>query len=198
LHQESFGQPDDSFVVCNLLQLTLAGYVMKFLSRIILTIDTVSELSAKVIIWLVLILTAVISYEIFSRYVLNAPTKWAFDLSYMIGGTFFMLGEAWTLKRKQHVRIDIFYGRFSAKTKAYINTACYLCFFFPLWGGILWALIPYVQFSWEIGERSMQGYWQPVIFPFKTIMPVAVALLLLQGVADVLRNIVVICEGEGK
>ena len=171
---------------------------MKFVSRTIHTIDTISEFSAKAIIWLVLILTAIISYEIFSRYVLNAPTKWAFDLSYMIGGTFFILGEAWTLKRKQHVRIDIFYGRFSTKTKAFINIVFYLCFFFPLWGGILWALIPYVQFSWEIGERSMQGYWQPVIYPFKTVMPVGVALLLLQGIAEMLRNIVVIREGELK
>ena len=171
---------------------------MKFLSRIIQTIDAASEFSAKVIIWLVIVLTAMISYEIFSRYVLGAPTKWSFDLSYMIGGTFFMLGEAWTLKRRQHVRIDIFYGRFPKKTRAYINIACYLIFFFPLWGGILWALIPYVQFSWEVGERSMQGYWQPILYPFKTVMPVAVGMLLVQGVAEVLRNIVFICQGEGK
>ncbi len=169
---------------------------MNALRCIIRTIDTFSELSAKVIIWLVLVLTAVISYEIFSRYVLDAPTKWAFDLSYMIGGTFFLMGEAWTLKRKQHVRIDIFYRKFSRKTRAFIDVIMYLCLFFPLWGGILYALIPYVQFSWEIGERSMQGYWQPIIYPFKTVMPAAVFLLLLQGTAEVLRNLIFICGGE--
>lgn len=171
---------------------------MNLLRRIIRTIDTINEICAKGIIWLVLVLTAIISYEIFSRYALNAPTKWAFDLSYMIGGTFFLLGEAWTLKRGQHVRIDIFYGRFSPRTKACIDTILYLCLFFPLWGGILYALIPYVQFSWEIGERSMQGYWQPIIYPFKTMMPIAVFLLLLQAVAEVLRNIIVICGGENQ
>ncbi len=169
---------------------------MKPLRRLVRTIDTVSEVTAQVIIWLVMALTIVISYEIFSRYVLNAPTKWAFDISYMIGGTFFLMGEAWTLKRKHHVRIDIFYRRFSSKTRAVIDTLLYLGLFFPLWGGILYALIPYVQFSWEIGERSIQGYWQPVMYPFKTVMPVAVFLLLLQGLAEVLRNIVIICGGE--
>ncbi len=171
---------------------------MNFLRQTVHTIDTLSEFSAKIIIWLVLVLTAIISYEIFSRYVLNAPTKWVFDLSYMIGGTFFLLGEAWTLKRKQHVRIDIFYERFSPRTKAWIDIVFYLCLFFPLWGGILWALIPYVQFSWDVGERSMQGYWQPIIYPFKTVMPVGVGLLLLQGLANVLRNIETICGGASK
>ncbi len=169
---------------------------MNALRCIIRTIDSVSELTAKVIIWLVLVLTAIISYEIFSRYVLNAPTKWSFDLSYMIGGTFFLMGEAWTLKRKQHVRIDIFYRLFSRKTRAVIDIVMYFALFFPLWGGILYALIPYVQFSWEIGERSMQGYWQPIIYPFKTVMPIAVSMLLLQGLAEVLRNLVFICGGE--
>ena len=170
---------------------------MNALRCIIRTIDTFSELSAKVIIWLVLVLTAVISYEIFSRYVLDAPTKWAFDLSYMIGGTFFLMGEAWTLKRKQHVRIDIFYRKFSPqKPELSLMLSCISACSFPSGEASLYALIPYVQFSWEIGERSMQGYWQPIIYPFKTVMPAAVFLLLLQGTAEVLRNLIFICGGE--
>lgn len=169
---------------------------MKQIRAIINAIDTLSEFTGKVIIWLVVLLTAVIGYEIFSRYILNAPTKWAFDLSYMIGGTFFLMGEAWTLKKKQHVRIDIFYNRFSPRKRACLDIFFYLIFFFPLWAGILYFLIPYVQFSWEVGERSMQGYWQPIIYPFKTVMPIGVALLLLQGVAEFLKSTVVACGGE--
>ena len=168
---------------------------MKIIRSIVKAIDAISETSAKIIIWLVMVLTVVIGYEIFSRYVLNQPTKWSFDLSYMIGGTFFLLGEAWTLKNKHHVRIDILYNRFSPKTKALIDAAMYLVLFFPLWGGLLYALIPYVAFSWEIGEKSMQGYWQPIIYPFKMMMPIGVGLLLLQGIAEFLRNIVVVCNG---
>ncbi|WP_035246970.1 TRAP transporter small permease subunit [Desulfogranum mediterraneum] len=168
---------------------------MNILRGLIKTIDAVSEATGKVIIWLVMLLTAVIGYEIFSRYLLNQPTKWAFDLSYMIGGTFFLLGEAWTLKKRQHVRIDILYSRFSKRTRAMIDICLYLVFFFPLWGGILYTLIPYVAFSWEMGERSMQGYWQPIIYPFKTVMPIGVAMLLLQGVAEFLRNLILVCGG---
>jgi len=169
---------------------------MNWIRSIVRAIDVISETSGKIIIWLVMVLTLTIGYEIFSRYVLNQPTKWSFDLSYMIGGTFFLLGEAWTLRKRQHVRIDILYNRFSKKTKASFDALFYLLFFFPLWGGILYALVPYVAFSWEIGERSMQGYWQPVIYPFKTVMPIGVVLLLLQGVAEFTRNVVIICGGE--
>jgi TRAP-type mannitol/chloroaromatic compound transport system permease small subunit len=168
---------------------------MKLIRRIIKTIDAISEFSGKAIIWLVMVLTAVIAYEIFSRYLLNQPTKWAFDLSYMIGGTFFLLGEAWTLRKRQHVRIDIFSSRFSPENRAIIEIIFYLVLFFPLWGGILYTLVPYVLFSWDIGEKSMQGYWQPIIYPFKTVMPIGVFLLLLQGVAELLRNIVIVLGG---
>lgn len=168
---------------------------MNWIRSIVRTIDVISETSGKMIIWLVMLLTLTIGYEIFSRYVLNQPTKWSFDLSYMIGGTFFLLGEAWTLRKRQHVRIDILYNRFTPKTKAICDALFYLLFFFPLWGGILYALVPYVAFSWEIGERSMQGYWQPIIYPFKTVMPIGVLLLLLQGVAEFTRNVVIICGG---
>ncbi len=169
---------------------------MKQIQAVIRGIDAVSEITGKVMIWLVVVLTSVIGYEIFSRYFLNAPTMWAFDLSYMIGGTFFLMGEAWTLRKQQHVRIDIFYNRFSPRGRAVIDIFFYLVFFFPLWAGLLWALIPYVQFSWELGERSMQGYWQPIIYPFKTVMPIGVLLLLLQGVAEFLRSAVIAFGGE--
>ena len=168
---------------------------MKLIRRIIKTIDAISEFSGKAIIWLVMVLTLVIGYEIFSRYLLNQPTKWAFDLSYMIGGSFFLLGEAWTLRARQHVRIDIFSQRFSPKSRAIIDIIFYLVLFIPLWGGILYALIPYVIFSWDMGEKSMQGYWQPIIYPFKTVMPIGVFLLLLQGVAELLRNFVTVLGG---
>ncbi|WP_166405042.1 TRAP transporter small permease subunit [Desulfonema ishimotonii] len=158
-------------------------------------IDTVSEYTGRAISWLVIVLTAVLGYEIVARYVFGSPTMWAFDLSYMIGGTFFLMGEAYTLKQRQHVRIDIFYGRFSRRTRAGIDVFFYLLLFFPLWCGILYALFPYVRFSWEVGERSMQGYWQPVIYPFKTIMPIGVGLFLLQGIAEFSRSLMILVRG---
>ena len=165
---------------------------MKSLNSVLNAIDAVSEYSGRIVIWLAVILTCITGYEIVSRYVFDAPTKWAFDLSYMIGGAFFLLGEAYTLKHKNHVRIDLFYSRFSPRGRAWVDTIFYLLFFFPLWIGLLYALIPYVAFSWKIGERSMQGYWRPVLYPFKTVMPIGVLLLLLQGVAEFIRNLMVL------
>ena len=165
------------------------------IGRLLRVIDSISEWSGKTVSWLVLVLTVMLGYEIVMRYVFNAPTKWAFDLSYMVGGSYFMLGEAYTLLKKRHVRIDIFYVRFSPRKQALVDVMFYVLFFFPLWGGLLYALIPYVYLSWAIGERSMQGYWMPILYPFKTVMPVAVSLFLLQGVADFLRSVLLLSKG---
>jgi TRAP-type mannitol/chloroaromatic compound transport system permease small subunit len=168
---------------------------MEMGNRFTQMIDRMSEWSGKAVSWLVLVLTVMLGYEIVMRYLFNAPTKWAFDMSYMLGGSYFMLGEAYTLYKKGHVRIDIFYSRFSDRSRAWIDAVFYIFLFFPLWGGLLYALIPYVYLSWETGERSMQGYWMPVIYPFKTVMPVAIFLFLLQGVAEFVRCILVIRRG---
>jgi len=164
--------------------------------KIIRAIETISEWSGKIVCWLVLIFTIVLGYEIVMRYVFNAPTKWAFDISYMLGGTYFWLGEGYTLLKKKHVRIDIFYRTFSRRKQALVDIFFSLIFFFPLWGVLLYKLIPYVYLSWVTDERSMQGYWMPILYPFKTVMPVGVALLLLQGIAEMMRSILVLVRGE--
>ncbi|RPJ11591.1 MAG: TRAP transporter small permease subunit [Deltaproteobacteria bacterium] len=168
------------------------------MSQFIKAVDTLSEWSGRVVCWLVFVLTLMFGYEIVMRYVFRAPTRWAFDMSYMIGGSFFMLGQAYTLFHKGHVRIDMFYSRFSPLRKALVDTLFYLLFFFPLWIGLFYVLIPYVYLSWETGERSMQGYWMPILYPFKTVMPVAVLLFLLQGIADFIRGIITLLKGDGK
>ncbi|MFO7911378.1 MAG: TRAP transporter small permease subunit [Desulfotignum sp.] len=164
---------------------------MTYIDKFITIIDGISEVTASVIIYLVVILTAVLGYEILARYAFNNPTKWAFDVSYMIGGTFFLFGEAYALKYQRHVRIDIFYCRFSPRMRASVDVVFYLLFFFPLWIGMLIYLYPYVLFSWAVQERSMQSYWQPLLYPFKTLMPIGVFLLLLQGAADFLRRLMI-------
>jgi len=164
--------------------------------KIIRAIETISEWSGKIVCWLVLIFTFVLGYEIVMRYAFNAPTKWAFDISYMLGGSYFWLGEGYTLLKKKHVRIDIFYRTFSRRKQALVDIFFSLIFFFPLWGVLLYKLIPYVYLSWVTDERSMQGYWMPILYPFKTVMPVGVALLLLQGIAEMMRSILVLVRGE--
>jgi TRAP-type mannitol/chloroaromatic compound transport system permease small subunit len=165
-------------------------------NRFTALIDDISDATAAVIIYLVVALTLVLGYEIIARYAFNSPTKWAFDISYMLGGTFFLFGQAYALRHRRHVRIDILSSRFSTRTQAAVDVICYLVFFFPLWIGMLVYLYPYVMFSWSVQERSMQSYWQPLIYPFKTLMPIGLFLLVLQGVADFVRKLMTLLGKE--
>lgn len=159
-------------------------------------IDNLSEASGKGVSWLILILTFAMGYEVVARYLFNAPTKWAYDISYMLGGTFFFIGVAYTLRVGGHVRIDIFYSRFSPRVQAIIDVIFMLIFFFPLWSMLLYRLIPYVYNSWKIGERTLESFWRPPIYPFKTVVLVGVLLLLLQGLAEFIRKLVVVVKGN--
>jgi TRAP-type mannitol/chloroaromatic compound transport system permease small subunit len=159
-------------------------------------IDLLSEATASLAIYLVVLLTAVLGWEVVARYLFSSPTKWSYDLSYMIGGTFFLLGEAYTLKKGRQVRIDIFYSRFVPRVKALIDVLFYGLFFLPLWTGMVVYLVPYVYFSFQLQERSMQGYWQPIIYPFKAIMLIGVCLLLLQGLAEFIRQLNTVIKGK--
>lgn len=168
---------------------------MEAINGIIRAINAISEWTGRLVSWLVVVFTIVLGYEVVMRYAFNAPTKWAFDISYMLGGSYFLLGTGYTYLYKKHVRIDIFFASFSARTKALVDIIFDILFFFPLWGALLYVLIPYVYLSWITDERSMQGYWMPILYPFKTVMPLGVFLLLLQGVAEFLKSVLVLAKG---
>jgi TRAP-type mannitol/chloroaromatic compound transport system permease small subunit len=159
-------------------------------------VDSFSEWTGRGVGWLVLILTLIIGYDVALRYLFNAPTKWAYELSYQLGGTYFWLGAAYTLRHRAHVRIDIFYGRFSPRLQALVDAILYLVLFFPVWGGLTYYLVPYVVHSWQIGEKAMMGFWQPIIYPFKTTMIVGTIFLLLQGTAEFIRSCVILLGGK--
>jgi TRAP-type mannitol/chloroaromatic compound transport system permease small subunit len=132
------------------------------------------------------------------RYVFNSPTKWVFDISYMLGGSFFWLGAGYTMLKKGHIRIDIFYRKLSVRNQALTDIFFMLIFFFPLWGLLFYKLIPYIYLSWITNERSMQGFWMPIIYPFKTVMIIGVGLLLIQGIAEFMKSVLVLKNGENR
>jgi TRAP-type mannitol/chloroaromatic compound transport system permease small subunit len=152
-------------------------------------IDAVNERVGITVKWLILILTAVMVYDVVMRYVFNAPTVWGFDISYMLGGTFFILGMGYTLLKDKHVRVDVISAKFSPRTKAFVELAGHVLLFFPAFGLLFWQLVPYVARSWMDQEKSLESFWRPPIYPFKTALLVGVALLLLQGVASFVRNL---------
>ena len=159
-------------------------------------IDRLSELSGKAVAWLLIILIVVMSYETIVRYFFNSPTIWAYDLTCMLFGTYFMVGAAYVSKEKQHVKVDIFYGMMSPRGKAILDIFFDVIILFPLITILFIYSTKYAASSWAIKEKSWQSVWYPPLYPFKTVMPLAFLLLGLQGIADFARNILFIAKGK--
>jgi len=115
----------------------------------------------------------------------------------MLGGSFFTLGMGYTLLKNAHVRIDILSSRFSRRVQAAIDVTISVILFFPSFGLLLYHLIPYVYDSWVTGEKSLESFWRPPIYPFKTVLLISVVLLLLQGIAVLIRNLRILGQKEG-
>jgi TRAP-type mannitol/chloroaromatic compound transport system permease small subunit len=105
----------------------------------------------------------------------------------MLGGAFFALGMGYTLLKNEHVRVDIFYNKFSKRTQATVDVVLTLCLFLPCFGLLLYHLVPYVYDSWATSEKSLESFWRPPIYPFKTVLLISIILLLLQGLATLAR-----------
>jgi TRAP-type mannitol/chloroaromatic compound transport system permease small subunit len=127
--------------------------------------------------------------------VFGSPTQWSYDISYFFGSMTLMLGLAYTLKVKGHVSIDIIYNRFSPRVQALLYVIFALFLFFPLWILMVQAMIPHMLFAWASQEKSWVGTWQPIIYPFKTWITVGVIMLLLQGIAEFIRDLYVLVTG---
>jgi TRAP-type mannitol/chloroaromatic compound transport system permease small subunit len=157
--------------------------------------DKLSAWFGKTFGWLVILMTLGMSYEVFVRYVLNEPTSWSLDVSFIMYGTLFMMGGAYTLSRGGHVRGDFVYRLWSVRTQATVDLILYIFFFFP---GIIALMITgwkYASRSWGYQEVSINSPAGIPIFQFKTVIAVAGALLFIQGLAQVCRCILAMREG---
>jgi TRAP-type mannitol/chloroaromatic compound transport system permease small subunit len=155
--------------------------------RFLQAVDLVSYWSGKAFAWLIVGLTFVVSIEVFKRYILNAPTAWIFDFNNMFYGTLFMMCGAYTLAAAGHVRADFVYGSLRPRAQAGLDLALYLLFFIPGILGLIYAGYDYAAWSWRIGEHSTVTAEGPPVYHFKTVIPVAGALVMLQGLAEIVR-----------
>jgi TRAP-type mannitol/chloroaromatic compound transport system permease small subunit len=167
-----------------------------WLKATVRTIDTVNSWTGRAVAWLIIPMVASLVYEVGSRYLFDAPTVWAYDMTFMLYGTFFMLGAAYTLSNKGHIRTDSFYGGWSVRRQGWVDTICYLVFFFPPLIAFQVVTWDYFVRSYELSERIMTSPWMPIVYPFKGVMPLATALLLLQGVSEFLKSIHAALKGE--
>src|SRR5574341_482817 len=157
--------------------------------RLLHAIDEASYWSGRAFAWLIVALTFVVSIEVFKRYILNAPTAWIFDLNSMFYGTLFMMSGAYTLAAAGHVRADFVYIYMKPRGQAALDLALYLLFFIPGILGLIYAGYDYAALSWRIGEHSTVTAEGPPVYQFKAVIPVAGVLVMLQGLAEIVRCI---------
>jgi TRAP-type mannitol/chloroaromatic compound transport system permease small subunit len=166
--------------------------VQKFL----FSIDSISTWVGKAASWLIIALMLLVCGEVFKRYALNAPTAWIFDASNMLYGSLFMLCGAYTLAQNGHVRGDFFYGSMRPRTQASFDLVLYIVFFLPGIAALVYAGSDYAADAWRIREHSNVTADGPPVYHFKTVIPIAGALVFLQGLAEIVRCIVCLKTGE--
>jgi len=166
------------------------------MQNLLLFIDKVSTWIGQFFSWLILALTLMISWEVFFRYVLDSPHAWAFDVMSMMYGSLFMMAGAYTLSKNGHVRGDVLYGFFPPRLQAWFDLTLYFLFFIPGVFALAYAGYGFAADSWAINEHSNVTADGPPVYPFKTILPIAGAFLLAQGLVEIVRCIVCIKQGE--
>jgi TRAP-type mannitol/chloroaromatic compound transport system permease small subunit len=164
--------------------------------RWILAVDRVNTAIGKLAGWTILILTLAICYEVFARYALRSPTEWAFDASYILYGTLFMLAGPYTLARNAHVRGDFLYRAWAPRTQAWLDLVLFCLFFFPGIIALAWAGYNFAAFSWVIREHSSNSPNGPPLYHFKSLIPIAGVLMTIQGIAEVGRCIICLRTGQ--
>jgi TRAP-type mannitol/chloroaromatic compound transport system permease small subunit len=157
--------------------------------RLVRMIDRFTDATGVCVAWLNVPLVAAVAWEVIARYVFNAPTVWSYDVTYMLYSAIFMLGAAYALHKGAHIRTDFFYENWSVRTRGVVDSISYLLFFFP-------SIVLFMAASWSeawyayvIHETSEQTTWRPLLWPFKAIVPLTCAMLLLQGVSELIKSL---------
>jgi TRAP-type mannitol/chloroaromatic compound transport system permease small subunit len=153
----------------------------------ITTIDTLNLWAGRIFAWLTVPLIFAMMYEIIARYVFTAPTVWAYDMSRFLYGAMFVLGAGYALSKGVHIRSDFLYRDWPVRTQGTVDLVLYLAFFFPTMIILFWVCGDWALTSLMRGERGSDTAWAPLLGPVRMSLPIGIALLTLQGVAETLR-----------
>jgi TRAP-type mannitol/chloroaromatic compound transport system permease small subunit len=168
----------------------------RWMARAITWIDLFSLWIGRIVCWLTIPLFGAMVYEIFMRYAFVAPTMWAYDISRMIYGALFMLGAGYALSKGVHIRADFIYRNWSPRTQGMIDAFLYIVFYFPGLIVFLWTSLDFAGLAWMRGERGMDTAWMPYVAPIKSVLPIGIALLLIQGVSETLKSLYAATRGR--
>ena len=166
------------------------------MQKLLLFVDKISTWVGQAFSWFIVALTLHVSWEVFSRYVLDHPRAWAFDAMIMMYGTLFMMAGAYTLAKNSHVRGDVIYGYFTPRAQAILDLTLYIVFFIPGIVALTYAGYFYAAESWAINEHSNITSEGPPVYPFKTVIPLAGAFVLMQGIVEIIRCIICLKTGD--
>ena len=166
------------------------------MQKVLLSIDKLSTFVGHAFSWLIVALTALMTWEIFSRRFFDAPHAWVFDAQIQLYGILFMMSGAYTLSKSGHVRGDVLYGFFRPRVQASIDLVLYLFFFLPGTVALAYAGWIYAGESWFIREHSTVMAEGPPVYTFKTFIPIAGAMILVQGIAEIARCVLCLRDGE--
>jgi TRAP-type mannitol/chloroaromatic compound transport system permease small subunit len=165
------------------------------MNAVLRTIDAVSGLSGRIAAWIIAPLIFAMVYEVAARYLFNAPTIWAFEVGYMAMGANFLLGAAYALRERAHIRIDVAYSHFPPRIKAAIDVIGYGLVFLPFSIWLSWRLALYAHGSFESGEHTGASAWSPLIWPLRAVFALGFILLSLQAVAELVRSLRMLATG---
>jgi TRAP-type mannitol/chloroaromatic compound transport system permease small subunit len=165
------------------------------MQKLLLAVDRLSTWLGQAFAWAIVLLTLMITWEVYSRYVLNSPHDWALNLQIMMYGTLFMMAGAYTLSKNGHVRGDVLYGFFRPRTQATIDLVLYIVFFLPGIVALTYAGWSYANEALAIREKTFSATPLP-LYPFKFVIPFAGVLLLLQGIVEIVRCVRCLQMGE--
>jgi len=168
------------------------------MDRLLKTIDAISIGTGKLIAWIVIPNVLALVYEFFARYVFGSPTIWSYEVTYFFYGSHFLLGAAYTLHLKSHIRIDIFYQRISPRGRAIADTIGYLIFFFPVMLLLIYAGAEFTIQSFQMNETSGLSPWRPYLYPYKAVIVISIFLLFLQGIAEFIRTTSLALKGKAR
>ncbi|MAG14877.1 MAG: hypothetical protein CL874_03240 [Dehalococcoidales bacterium] len=166
------------------------------MNKALKTIDIISEWGGKIGRWFTLCLILVIVQEVIRRYVFNAPSIWGYEVSIAFGTSLYAWGYAYTESKRAHVRVDVFYLHMSPRTRAIFDTAGGFIFFLPTIAFVVFAAWNKMFWSWSVLEKSVEGFWYPPWYPLRTMIFIGWALLFLQGLATLSRNIYYAVKGR--
>jgi len=158
------------------------------MKKFVRAVDAFNEFCGRYVALLILPLVFVVVYEVVARKLFHAPTIWAFEVTVYLYAAHFLLGAAYTCLHDRHVRIDILSSKFPVKVQLIISIVTFVVIFVPFIGGLSYAATKYAAHAWAVQEHSWSA-WKPPLYPFKTVMPVALILLFVQGFANFIRDI---------